>query len=377
MRVLFITRTHPHRPLGSLESRLHDRLTELSELGHEVLILTRWSGESVDFELPKRIEVRYPFKTFRPWEWTQALPMVFAWRPDLLHIFDPGLSSVERVLSVEMMAMTMMDTLRRASRGRSSYQGGLVSVSNDGATDPALFEALEGSWKRAGAGMVEDGWLRSGLGSRFGEGPLSSRDQAWDRAPDRRLRLALAGNVGTELAFTTALDAVHALKQIEDVELTLFLDRARLKNADRRELARAERIEAFGSAIGSRVHIANPEATTTTAGFAEFDAGILVTLSSAAAHKWLERLPIPLVISEGLKNLPNAMSDNKPHSRILGQPVTEVAPFPSALRQAADRQALESAWSQIEQGTLAIGRDIAANHVSRIYSQIARLNSPS
>ena len=93
MRILFITRTHPHRDLGALETRLHDRLRELSELGHDVLVLTRWSGEAVDFELPKRIEVRFPFKSFRPWEWTRALPMIFSWRPDLLQRQRPVTSA--------------------------------------------------------------------------------------------------------------------------------------------------------------------------------------------------------------------------------------------------------------------------------------------
>lgn len=368
MRVLFITRTHPHRPLGALETRLHDRLTELSELGHEVLVLTKWSGASVDFELPKRIEVRYPFKTFRPWEWTQALPMVFAWRPDLLHVFDPGLSSIERVLSVEMMAMTMMDTLRRASRGRSSYQGGLVSVSNEGATNTATFEILEGSWKRAGAGMVEEDWLRTGHGEKH--------FQPWDLARDRRLRVVLAGVVGSELPLSLALDAISTLKKQPDVELTVFLDRSKLKTSDRRELARMERIEAFGAAIGSRVHAAAVDSLPANL-VSSFDSGIVVGLGLPATRRWLERLPIPLVVSEALKNLLNDPNDAGLRARALGRPVTEVAPFPLALGQAVNREALELAWAQIEQGTLTARRDIAANHVSRIYSQIARLNSPS
>lgn len=357
MRILFITRTHPHRDLGALETRLHDRLRELSELGHDVLVLTRWSGEAVDFELPKRIEVRFPFKSFRPWEWTRALPMIFSWRPDLLHVFDPGLSTVERALSVELMAVTMLDTLRRASRGRSTYRGGLVSLAMDQTASGTDFEALESGWKRAGAEAIEYEWL----GTRSPDRLI----QPWDFAVSRRLRIGLAGRVGEEIPFTTLLDALSSLRKIEDAELTVVLNRVSLSSRDRSELARVERLEAFGSAIGSRLRLVRTEEEFAQSGF---DVGLVLGLTIAQAEAWAERLPVPLVLSEGvLLSTPQALAAR----------VTEVAPFPRALQLATDRDALAEIWSQIEQGSLTASRDMAANHVSRIYSQIAgsRLNS--
>lgn len=357
MRILFITRTHPHRDLGALETRLHDRLRELSELGHDVLVLTRWSGEAIDFELPKRIEVRFPFKSFRPWEWTRALPMIFSWRPDLLHVFDPGLSTLERAISVELMAITMLDTLRKASRGRSTYRGGLVSLALDRSSSSTDFEALESGWKRAGAEAIEYEWLGTRSPERF--------IQPWDFAPSRRLRLALAGRIGEDIPFSLLLDALSSLRTHEDLELTVLLNRVSLSPRDRRELARVERLEAFGAAIGSRLHLVSHEDE-----FAQtrFDAGLIIGMNRAAAETWIECLPVPLVLSEGIACQTVQALENR---------VTEVAPFPRALQLATDREALAEIWSQIEQGSLTASRDMAANHVSRIYSQIAgsRLNS--
>lgn len=347
MRILFITRIHPHRELGGLEARLHDRLRELSELGHEVLVLTRWSGTSIDFELPQRIEVRFPFKSFLSWEWTRALPMIFAWRPDLLHVFDPGLGALERAVSVELMAITMLDTLRKASRGRSSYQGGLVSLTHASARG-----GHENGWKKAGAEAVEWEWLSS---------PTPARTVSpWDFATNRRLRIGLAGRVGKDLPFQLLLDAIFALRKIEDVELTALLNRASLSASERRELARTERLQAFGAGIGSRLHLVPSEDAFDKI---SFDAGLVIGLERGAAAAWIERLPTPLVFTESLLEL-------EARASVLGL-VTDVAPFPRALQLATDRTCLAKVWSQIEQGSLSSGRDMAANQVSRIYSQIA------
>lgn len=368
MRILFVTRTLPHRALGAIEARLNDRLCELSELGHDVLVLTKWTGEPIDFDFPSRIEIRYPFKTFRAWEWPKALPMVFSWRPDLLHIFDPGLSTVDRTLSVELMAMTMLETLKITSRGRSSYQGGMVSLGTS--------TSAKAPWKKAGAHFVEDEWLRAGDG-RFTAKP-------WDGASNRPLRLVLAGRVGIDCPFEFVIDALHRLREVENFELSIFLERARLTTSQKKRLALAERAispQSSGSnsdtvAVGARLKLIAQVASLKTS-VENFDAALILGLEPAEARWWLERLPMPVVLSENLKPLAHEIEARGYSSHILKPLVSEIAPIAQALALATDRNLLNKAWSGIEAGTLNGGRDVAANHVSRLYSQIARSASPS
>ncbi len=364
MRILFLTRLHPLKKLGPLESRLHDRLAELSELGHEVLVLTKWTGDPVDFELPDRIEIRSPFKSFRPWEWPRALPMVFAWRPDLLHVFDPGLSKLERSLSVEMIAMTMLETMSRASRGRSSFRGSLVSM-----VAGASLEAQSG-WKRAGAKITESGWLQA-IGAEKGMKP-------WDLASGRRLRIVIAGQIGADHPLEVVLDALQVMRTNADFELTVFLDRTVLSHRDRRRLAKAERMEATstgssrGQAVGSRLHVSAAELTGDAAvkTAEDFDLAIVAGLEVSRARSWIERLVMPVVLSETHREIVVELERSGMRSQILGPLVTEIAPIEQALNQALNRTKLAEAWLKIERGELAGGRDVAANHLSRMYSQI-------
>ena len=371
MRVLFITRTHPRKTLGPLEMRLHGRLTELSELGHDVLVLTKWTGDPIDFDLPKRIEIRSPFTSFRPWEWARALPMVFAWRPELLHVFDPGLSAIERTLSVELMAMTMMETLKRASRGRSPFLGSLVSLAAGNESSPGA----EG-WKKAGVKFVEQDWLHASAGDRISV-------TSWDEARDRRLRIALAGVIGSERPLQHVLDALDFMRTNSDFELTVFLDRARLSKRDRAELGHAERREAFGSAVGSRLVVVSPPLkesgpdTISPARGPKSDVAILAGLDEDVARRWIERLSEPMIMSEKLKPLINELQRLGVGSKRMGPLVSEIAPVTQALQLAVDRRKLSEAWLKIEHGALDGGRDFAANQVSRLYSQIAGTNSTS
>lgn len=362
MRVLFITRTHPHKNQGSVELRLHDRLSELSELGHEVLVLTKWTGDAVDFELPQRIEIRSPFKTFRPWEWTRALPMVFAWRPDLLHVFDPGLSTLERTLSVELMAMTMMETLKRVSRGRSPFLGSLVSL---GAVR-SVEQARDG-WTKAGVKFVEHDWLNSSGGTHTA--PVQR-----EIGSERRLQIGLAGQVARERPLRHVIDALDFMRTTDDFEMSVYLDRASLTKSDRTSLGHAERMEAFGAAVGARLRVLRPESRGTSK--IEFDATILAGLELSTARKWVELFNGPMVFSEAQLPLVHDMRRLGHGPKVLGQEaptwvVSEIAPVSQALAVALDRRLLAKAWLKIEQGALTVGRDIAANHVSRIYSQIA------
>lgn len=359
MRVLFITRTHPHRALGALEARLHDRLRELSELGHDVLVLTKWSGEAIDFELPARIEIRAPFKSFQAWEWPKSLPMVFAWRPDVLHVFDPGLSAIERTLSVEMIAVTMLETLRRSTRGRSTYKGAMVSHLNDG-------RVSNDSWKRAGAGVVENGWLQPSGNERS--------IRPWDRAYDRNLRVVLAGQVGSEIPFELVLEALEALRGRDGIELSVFATRSRLTTDQRRRLAQAERGEAFGRAVGSRLRLLDPAAELPAE---PFDAAIVTGLDLPTARVWVEKLPMPIALSENLKPLAKELETRGMAAQIFERFTSDLAPMAQAFGLISDRDLLLRVWSEIEQGALAGGRDVAANRLSRIYSQIARSPSSS
>lgn len=373
MRILFLTRTLPQRSLGDAEARLNDRLCELSELGHDVLILTRWTGDSVDFDLPSRIEIRHPFKTFRAWEWPKALPMVFSWRPDVLHVFDPGLSPIDRALSVELMAMTMLETLKLTSRGRSTYRGGLVSLGGVSRATGTRSDRVSGqAWRKAGAQFVEDEWLRARDG-RFAAKP-------WDQALDRPLRLVLAGRVGTEISVDFVVDALDRMRDLEDFELSVFLERSRLTAAEKKRLSRAERAVSLRTpsrgAVGARLKLISLSAQL-EAEAENHDAALILGCKPSEARWWLERLPLPVVLSENSKALAEEIRSRGLGSHVLGAPVSEIAPIAQALALATDRKRLLEAWTGIETGSLNGSRDVAANHVSRLYSQIARSASPS
>lgn len=375
MRILLISRTHPHRRLGPLEARLHDRLRELSELGHDVLLLTRWTGESIDFELPSRVEVRAPFKSFQAWEWPKSLAMVFAWRPEVLHVIDPGLTTLERAVSVEMMAITMLETLRRSAKGRSTYHGVLVSHVPSSVTNRESSVPTD-TWTRAGASFVESDWLRAAGSERA--------RRAWDHADGRELRFALAGRVGSEIPLSLVIECLQAMRRLNCFQLSIFLNRASLSAAEKRELAQAERAEAFGTAVGSRLHLVDPaildDGELGLADEPTFDAALVTGLDIAKARLWIERLPMPIVLSENLAPLAQELRGRTAearHAQIFGSLVTELAPAAQAFAQLLDRGRLQAAWSEIEHGALSSVRDVAANHISRLYSQIARTASPS
>ncbi|MDX9730544.1 MAG: hypothetical protein RBT63_02130, partial [Bdellovibrionales bacterium] len=155
MRILIVSRIQPDRRQGPTARRLHDRLREITDLGHEVLVLTKWDEHSQDYGLPTRVEVRFPFRFFHAWEWPRALPLVLSWNPDLIHILDTNSAfsnglSPSALLSAEMSALSLRDLMRSLKiplRGDC-----VVSLLPNTRRQPSLARAnLETLWLKAGA----------------------------------------------------------------------------------------------------------------------------------------------------------------------------------------------------------------------------------
>jgi large subunit ribosomal protein L23 len=220
MRVLFITRVHPDRRNSRLGRRLHERLCELSELGHEVLVFTQWRGEQIDFKLPKRIEVRFPFRSFKAWEWPMAASLALNWQPEIVHILDPGLAIGDKVFSAEVSTLPLLDGLRLGTRNRLKPRAVVSHLST-----PNSHAKTVQFWRNLGAAATESEWLKLGLDSPSFQMSLNEilvdsatdQDTGRDTAHARR-RFVLAGTSEDRPDFLESIKS--AIEQLFGVKVT-------------------------------------------------------------------------------------------------------------------------------------------------------------
>ncbi len=374
MRVLFITRIHPDRRSSRLGRRLHERLCELSELGHDVLVFTQWRGEQVEFQLPKRIEVRFPFRSFRAWEWPMAAALAVNWQPEIVHIVDPGLGFAEKVFSAEVSTLPLLDGLRISTRNRLRPRAVVSHFSQ-----PDEHARTVNFWMKLGVAATESEWLSLNSESPSFQRPLSEIDveetESLDtsRAPRR---FVLAGSVHDRTDFLNALkSAIDFLQAMPEIELTVFCDRTLLNIKDRRRLQEWERraadFDSGNSAAAFRLRLETPSDALEVLQTGHFDGAIVAGLSPSSLKAWSELLPMPLVGSESQKQ--ELLKD----PRTLGL-VSDVAWMPQSLACLSKDLPRNEIWSILVAGALEAKRDIAVNRISRLYSQIlAHPTSPS
>jgi hypothetical protein len=358
MRILFITRIHPDRRHSRLGRRLHERLCELSELGHEVLVFTQWRGQQMDFQLPQRIEVRFPFRLFKAWEWPMAASLALNWRPEIVHILDPGLAIGEKVFSAEVSAFPLLDGLRIGSRNRLRPRAIVSHLSS-----PLTHAKTVQFWRNLGAAATECEWLRQSVESpsfqrNFNEIHHESITSQDSSRVSRRF--VLAGTHEERMDLLEALkSALEFLDASLDIDLTVFCERTHLSRTERDLLQKWER----KSAQAFRLRLESPNEALEILQAGGFDGAIMAGLSDSSVRAWAEVLPMPLVGSES-------------QSSVLGQDVRtlglvpDVAWMAQALACLAKDDRRNHVWSEISAGALELKRDIAVNRISRLYSQV-------
>jgi hypothetical protein len=86
MRIAILTRVRPDPQGDALERRRHAVLSEIAALGHDLLVLSRWTGRPIeDPQLGRRARVIYPFRRFAAWEWPRAWASLYEFDPEVLH----------------------------------------------------------------------------------------------------------------------------------------------------------------------------------------------------------------------------------------------------------------------------------------------------
>lgn len=353
MRVLFITRVHPDRRNSRLGRRLHERLCELSELGHEVLVFTQWRGEQVDFQLPKRIEVRLPFRSFRAWEWPMAAGLALNWQPDIVHILDPGLAIGDKVFSAEVSTLPLLDGLRIGTRNRLQPRAIVSHLSSANAQAKTIQ-----FWRNLGAAATESEWLKLSVENPGFQKALIEETRHNPGSPNRRV--VLAGTAEDRPDFLDSIkSAIDFLQNSSDLELTVFCDRTRLPRGNRERLQKWER----QSAQSHRLKLEQPDRALEILQGGGFDGAIVAGLAESSLKAWAEVLPMPVVGSESQK--PILQLD----TRTLCL-VPDVAWMAQALASLSRDEKRNRVWSEITGGALEAKRDIAVNRISRLYSQV-------
>ena len=354
MRILFLSRVAPHSQGRPIERRFASRLEELTVLGHEVLVLSRWQSELPEITLPKRVEIRYPFRKFAAWEWPQALPLLLQWRPDILHIVDPGLSAYERLIGAEASVFPVIEGLRRGFR-RISVPRVLVST----------LDELDESWGAIGARHVESQWLS--------HRPVLNFPALESREPQgSTVRIFLAGTESERRSLFTQIPKILEILLVhEELEVSCLLSRAELSREQQRTLLKWERRH---PSAACRLNLIPEGFETELLAAQNWDVGIVAGLSTKALHKWQERLAMPLILSEGQRGSPGHL----PKDPRVMKWVSDVAWLEQSLATCLNRALREQTWSNIFEKVHHIVQDDATNRISRLYAEaLAESTSPS
>lgn len=346
MRIVFLSRLLPYEFGSPLERRFASRLTELTDLGHEVLILSRWQEELPELQLGKRVEIRYPFRRFAAWEWPQALPLILQWRPDLIHIIDPGLNASQRLFGAEASVFPVIEGLRRGFR-RLSVPHVLVS------TQTETFE----TWANIGARLIENEWLR------LRPSTATSPNHEPERLSRNHVRVFLAGTNAERYGLLGQIPTIlEYLARSPNLEVGCLLDRASLSVADRNRLLRWER---HAGRPAARLLLIPKAFREEALEKQHWDLGVVAGLSPEGFQRWQELLPMPLIASEAQFGIQQSL---KPRDPRVMKIVSEVAWLEQSLAASQDAALRESTWSAIHEGAHHFLHDDATNRISRLYA---------
>lgn len=264
------------------------------------------------------------------------IPMTLAWRPDAVHVVDPGIAPHLRWASAEVVALGLIAGMTRATT--------VVSLLEP---KTAAFDF----WRSFKVDTIESNWLIP-----------TARQSARVNTIGRRIRVFIPGlREGGDAATRAIIEALEFLREHDDVEVFVESSRPTL---DRRSVAAAERAVAFGQAVGSRLHLnADP--------FASYDSALLAGLPIEDALRWSRKLAIPLVLAEEHSRFQGGLTDlvAEVGHRRLKPDVPKLAWVRVGLGAASRRESVEQVWSEIEQSAGDhMLTDNMTNRISRAYS---------
>ncbi len=367
MRILFVSRVAPNCQGRPIERRFANRLEELTALGHEALVLSRWEESLPDRALPQRVEIRYPFRSFAAWEWPRALPLVLQWRPDILHIVDFGLSAYDRLLGAEAAVFPVIEGLRRGLR-RAALPRILVST----------VESIDETWNKIGATHIESQWLSEGLiqGLSASSGLKSSLPELQSFNQPQAIQIFLAGTPSERNSLFLKIPAIiDNLRLNPELEVSCLLSRTELSRSQQRDLKKWERQQPHAA---SHLRLIPEKLARETLASQAWDVGIVAALPPQALQSWQAHLAMPLIYSEGQQEF------QREGQRSFGQDprfmacVSEVAWMEQSLSLCRNETLRKMTWERIHEKALHVLQDDATNRISRLYADALALNnSPS
>ena len=97
MKIAIITDRFP--PQSATNGLLaYSSAIELSQLGHQVQILTSFTPDQAPPPLPDKVELLQSFKNWGFWETSRIVPLLVQYRPDSIHIFPSGKGPSKKTL---------------------------------------------------------------------------------------------------------------------------------------------------------------------------------------------------------------------------------------------------------------------------------------
>lgn len=347
MKILFVSRTFPKEGGSKKEALFWQHLKGLSELGNELLILTKYQNTLPDLDLPPQVKIQFPFDKFGAWEVPRILPALLSFRPDIVHILAPASKSWRLWLTLEAALPLAMRSLIPGLHQTSC----LISAQ----------ESSKESWlKLAGPESLETHWFHL-------ECHPTTSYQVQNLSSKTRVLIA-----GTRDDLPHLLeryrDFLHFLEKNEDVEIGLFLNRTDFSHSENRKLMREERV--IGRRASCRLHFLrdhlfiDPEALHD---IQTWDVALLAGLPTEQAMHWQSHLPLPLICSEEHTAL-------KRDPRTLGT-VTSVAWLEQGLAMSLDKLQIKNTWQKLHDGAYLKNQlkdqDDATNEISRLYVMLA------
>ncbi|HRK07970.1 MAG TPA: hypothetical protein PLZ57_09405 [Pseudobdellovibrionaceae bacterium] len=299
MRIAILTRVRPDPQGDAEERRRHAVLSEIAALGHDLLVLSRWTGRPIDDpQLGRRARVIYPFRRFAAWEWPRAWASLYEFDPEVLHCLldeEAAWWSAERVApsSADFVNMVREQMRERRTWPLETLQtrvpallslGPTLSAESTVATSPTTLHTLALNrlwrsrlkldprevWISLGYQGVETNWLsRPAPTARLHE--AETHDSQESKSDERDLSAPTART----LHFLTTPDEMLALTESRELDhllgvLTFNPDLHLACSLHRRELpppARARWVfweqlrDRHAQALGARLQLSATEGT--------------------------------------------------------------------------------------------------------------------
>ena len=288
MRIAILTRVRPDPQGDADERRCHAALSEVTALGHDLLILSRWTGRPIDDpQLGRRARIIYPFRRFAAWEWPRAWAALYEFDPEVLHCLldqDAAWWSAEQVApsSADFVSF-VREQMSRGGRLATSQDfadarvPALMSLGPKLADSPPLGSNAKRPWPKRSAPWisrgyqgVETAWLtRAQLGAPLQQiyaSALSTDSTSPDRDAGTMVTLHFLTTPSELLSLIVKRDLDHALGPLAghpEVHFACSLHRREFLGSTRNRWEFWEpQLDLNQNPLGARMHLSALENTS-------------------------------------------------------------------------------------------------------------------